>query len=84
MPTYQSLLHAPDYHVFRGILLIADHNAYHLGKFIILRKVFPSGRILKETYETGCTNMQEVYSLREFLKGILMCSAGKIGGHKGE
>ncbi len=31
--------HAPDYTIFREILLIADHNAYHLGELITLRQV---------------------------------------------
>ena len=35
---YQSIPHAPDYNIFREILLIADHNAYHLGELVILRK----------------------------------------------
>jgi hypothetical protein len=35
---YQSISHAPEYNIFREILLIADHNAYHLGELVILRK----------------------------------------------
>ena len=31
--------HAPDYTIFREILLVADHNAYHIGEFAILRQV---------------------------------------------
>jgi hypothetical protein len=31
--------HAPDYTVFREVLLVADHNAYHIGEFAILRQV---------------------------------------------
>lgn len=31
--------HAPDYTVFREIVLVADHNAYHIGEFAILRQV---------------------------------------------
>jgi hypothetical protein len=31
--------HAPGYTVFREILLVADHNAYHIGEFAILRQV---------------------------------------------
>jgi hypothetical protein len=31
--------HAPDYTIFREILLVADHNAYHLGELITLRQV---------------------------------------------
>ncbi len=33
------LPHAPDYTIFREILLVADHNAYHIGEFGILRQV---------------------------------------------
>ena len=36
---YQPIPHAPDYNIFREILLIADHNAYHLGELVVLRKV---------------------------------------------
>jgi hypothetical protein len=31
--------HAPGYTIFREILLVADHNAYHIGEFAILRQV---------------------------------------------
>ena len=31
--------HAPDYTIFREILLIADHNAYHLGELMTMRQV---------------------------------------------
>lgn len=34
-----SIPHAPDYTIFREILLVADHNAYHIGEFAILRQV---------------------------------------------
>ncbi len=33
------LPHAPDYTVLREILLVADHNAWHIGEFAILRQV---------------------------------------------
>jgi len=33
------LPHAPGYTLFREILLAADHNAYHIGEFAILRQV---------------------------------------------
>lgn len=33
------LSHAPDYTVLRELLLAADHNAYHIGEFGILRQV---------------------------------------------
>jgi hypothetical protein len=31
--------HAEGYTIFREILLVADHNAYHIGEFAILRQV---------------------------------------------
>lgn len=31
--------HAPGYTVLRELLLVADHNAYHIGEFGILRQV---------------------------------------------
>jgi hypothetical protein len=31
--------HAADYTIFREILVVADHNAYQLGEFAILRQV---------------------------------------------
>ncbi len=31
--------HAPDYTIFREILLVSDHNAYHIGEFAILRQI---------------------------------------------
>ncbi len=33
------LAHAPDYTVLRELLLVADHNAYHIGEFAILRQI---------------------------------------------
>lgn len=36
---YAPILHAPDYTILREILLVADHNAYHVGEFAILRQV---------------------------------------------
>lgn len=36
---FAPLPHAPDYTIFREILLAADHNAYHLGELAILRQV---------------------------------------------
>ncbi len=33
------LPHAPDYTMLREILLVADHSAYHIGEFAILRQV---------------------------------------------
>jgi hypothetical protein len=36
---YADLPHAEGYTVLREILLVADHNAYHIGEFAILRQV---------------------------------------------
>jgi len=36
---YAPIPHAPDYTILREILLVADHNAYHVGEFAILRQV---------------------------------------------
>lgn len=33
------LPHAPGYTILREVLLVADHNAYHIGEFAILRQV---------------------------------------------
>ena len=33
------LPHAPGYTYIREVLLVADHNAYHIGEFAILRQV---------------------------------------------
>lgn len=35
---YQDLPHAPGYTILREILLLADHNAYHLGGLVSLRR----------------------------------------------
>ena len=31
--------HAKDYTIFREILLVADHNAFHVGELVALRRV---------------------------------------------
>ena len=31
--------HAPNYTIFREILVVADHNAYHIGELAVLRQV---------------------------------------------
>ena len=36
---YAPLPHAPGYTILREILLVADHNAYHIGELGILRQV---------------------------------------------
>ncbi len=33
------MAHAPGYNILREAILIADHNAYHIGEFAILRQV---------------------------------------------
>ena len=36
---YEDLPHAEGYTVLREVLVVADHNAYHIGEFAILRQV---------------------------------------------
>ncbi|HEX6383919.1 MAG TPA: DinB family protein [Anaerolineae bacterium] len=36
---YAPIPHANNYTIFREILLVADHNAYHIGEFAVLRQV---------------------------------------------
>ena len=36
---FAPLPHAPDYTNLREILVVADHNAYHLGEFGLLRSI---------------------------------------------
>jgi hypothetical protein len=36
---YAPIPHAPDYNIFREIIVVSDHNAYHIGEFAILRQV---------------------------------------------
>lgn len=36
---FSPIPHAPGYTILREILLVADHNAYHIGEFAILRQV---------------------------------------------
>ena len=36
---FNPLDHAKDYNVLRELLLIADHNAYHLGQLILFKKM---------------------------------------------
>lgn len=35
---FAPLKHAPDYTLLRELLLIADHNAYHLGQLVLIKK----------------------------------------------
>lgn len=44
---FAELPHAPGYTLFREILLVADHNAYHTGELAILRQamaIWPESR----------------------------------------
>jgi hypothetical protein len=36
---YAPIPHAQDYTIFREILVVSDHNAYHIGEFGILRQI---------------------------------------------
>ena len=42
---YAPIPHAPDYTILREILLVADHNAYHIGEFAILRQVMDNWQL---------------------------------------
>ena len=35
---YGPIPHAPDYTIFREIMLVIDHNSYHTGQLLVLRK----------------------------------------------
>lgn len=41
---YADIPHAEGYTILREILLVADHNAYHIGEFAILRQVMDTWR----------------------------------------
>jgi hypothetical protein len=36
---FSDLPHAPGYTILREVLVLADHNAYHMGEFAMLRQV---------------------------------------------
>lgn len=36
---FKQIPHAPGYTYFRELLLVADHNAYHIGEFALVRQV---------------------------------------------
>jgi hypothetical protein len=36
---YAPIPHAADYTILREILVVSDHNAYHIGEFAVLRQV---------------------------------------------
>ena len=36
---YSDLPHAKGYNILREVLIVADHNAYHIGEFGILRQI---------------------------------------------
>ena len=35
---YSPIPHAPDYTIFRDIILVIDHNSYHTGQLLMLRR----------------------------------------------
>jgi len=35
---YGPIPHAPDYTIFREIILVIDHNSYHTGQLLVMRK----------------------------------------------
>lgn len=36
---FGAIPHAEKYSIFREVLLVADHNAYHIGQLIMMRKI---------------------------------------------
>jgi hypothetical protein len=36
---FSPIPHAKDYNIFREVLLVADHNAFHLSEFIEIRRI---------------------------------------------
>jgi hypothetical protein len=43
---FEPIAHAPGYTVYRELLLVADHNAYHTGELALLRqalRAWPEG-----------------------------------------
>ena len=45
---YAGLPHAPQHNILREVLVLADHNAYHIGELAVLRQVmgaWPSNRV---------------------------------------
>jgi hypothetical protein len=40
---FSPIPHARDYNIFREILLIADHNAYHIAELLALREIMELG-----------------------------------------
>lgn len=40
---FSPIPHTPDYTVFRELLVIADHNSYHIGQFGIFRDILDAG-----------------------------------------
>jgi hypothetical protein len=39
---YSGLPHAPQHNILREMLIVADHNAYHIGELAVLRQVMGS------------------------------------------
>ena len=38
---YAPLPHADQYTIFREVLVLADHNAYHIGQLMLFKKMLP-------------------------------------------
>lgn len=45
---YAELPHAPGYTILREIMVVANHNSYHIGEFAILRQVMGTWPELRE------------------------------------
>ena len=37
---FSKIPHAPQYTIFREVLVLASHNSYHLGQLMLMRKAF--------------------------------------------
>jgi hypothetical protein len=45
----EEIPHAPGYTILREILVVCDHNAYHIGEFAILRQVMGTWPVKRES-----------------------------------
>lgn len=36
----EPLIHGPKYNIFREILIVGNHNSYHIGQLLLLKRIF--------------------------------------------
>ncbi|WP_375582686.1 hypothetical protein [Cyclobacterium xiamenense] len=41
---FQAIAHAPDYTIFREIIILANHHSYHTGQLVFLKRIFDECR----------------------------------------